>query len=139
MGSGWCGKPSTPMGLLKEEAENAIVNTLQKLFQTFSEDTRDQQVSAHNHSFITVIQSYDCKQTSVGFLYFEKMDDVVSLNVFTKGLPASPFLVVHVHWTLSRSMVRELVVETDWSVLACFWGRERGTSQACMAGLSPGA
>ena len=77
--------------LPKGEAENAIVNTLQKLFQTFSEDTRDQQVSAHNHSFITVIQSYACKQTSVGFLYSEKRDDVVSLNVFTKGFPASPF------------------------------------------------
>ena len=56
----------------------------------FSQDTRNQQVSAYNHSFITVIQSYDSKQTSVGLLYTEKIDDVVLLNVFKKGFSASP-------------------------------------------------
>ena len=74
----------------KGEAENATVNTFRKLFQTFCPDTRDQQVSANNHSLITVIQSYDCKQTPVSLLYYEKMDDVVLLNVFTKGFSASP-------------------------------------------------
>ena len=76
---------------VKGEAENAIVNTLSKAFQTCSKDTRNQQVCAYNHSFITVIQSYVCKQTPVSFLYSEKMDDVVLLNEFTKGFSASPF------------------------------------------------
>ena len=75
--------------LHKGEAKNVFVNTLSKNFQTFSQDTRNPQVSAYNHSFITVIQSYDCKQTSVGLLYSEKIDDVVLLNVFTKGFSAS--------------------------------------------------
>ena len=48
---------------------------------------------AYNHSFKTVIQSSDCKQTPVGLLYSEKMDDVVLLNVFTKGFSASPLYV----------------------------------------------
>ena len=75
---------------IKGEAENAIVNTLSKTFSDIFTGYKKQQVSVYNHSFVTVIQSYDCEQTPFGLLYDEKIDDVVLLYVFTKGFSASP-------------------------------------------------
>ena len=60
-----------------------------KLVQPFSQHAKDQQVSAYNHSFVSIIQSYDCKQVAGGLLHAEKMAEVVLLSVFRIGLAAS--------------------------------------------------
>ena len=65
---------------IKGDAENPIHNTLSKLLQPISQLTRKQQGYAYNHSFITFIQIYGCKETPVGLLYAEKMAVIFSLN-----------------------------------------------------------
>ena len=47
---------------------------------------------AYNHSFVSIIQNYECKQVLVSFLDAEKMVEVVLLNVFRIGFPASLLL-----------------------------------------------
>ena len=53
-------QPLALHGSAKGDAENSIHNTLSK---PFSQLTRDQQGSAYNHSFITFIKIYGCKET----------------------------------------------------------------------------
>jgi hypothetical protein len=71
-----------------EGFRKSIINSLRKLFQPFSQDARDQYVFAYNHIFVSIIQSYDCKQIPVGLLHVEKMADVVLLNVYRIGFRA---------------------------------------------------
>ena len=59
------------------------------LIEPFSQHEREQQVSAYNRSFVFNIQSYNSKQVPVGLLCAEKMPEVVLLNVFRIGFPAS--------------------------------------------------
>ena len=59
-----------------------------KLIQPFSQHARDQQVPAYNCSLVLLIQRYDCKQVPVGFLYAEKMAEVVLQNVLKIGFSA---------------------------------------------------
>ena len=60
--------------------------------QPYSQHARGQQVPAYNRSFVSIIQSYDCKQVPVGLLHAEKVTEVVLLNVFRIGFPASLLL-----------------------------------------------
>ena len=57
--------------------------------QPISQYTIDLQVPSYNRSFDSLIQSYECKQIPVGLLHAEKMAEVVLLDVFRIGLPAS--------------------------------------------------
>ena len=87
---------------LKGDAENPIHNTLSKLLQPVAQHTRDQQVSAYNHIFITIIQSLGCKEIHVGLLYAEKIAEVVLLNVLWIGFSASTlkeYFTILLSWT----------------------------------------
>ena len=75
--------------VIKRDAGNPILNTLRKATSAIILHARDQQVSAYNPSFVSIIQSYTCKQVPVGLLHAEKMAKVVLLNVFRIGFPAS--------------------------------------------------
>ena len=48
-----------------------------KLLQPFSKYARDQQVSAYNHSFLTICQSHGCKQILFSLLHAKKIDVAV--------------------------------------------------------------
>ena len=47
-----------------------------------------QQVSVYHHSFVSIIQSYDCKQVPGGLLLAEKRAEVVLVKVSKVGFPA---------------------------------------------------
>ena len=64
-------------------------NVDSKLIQPFSKHSRNQQVSAYNHSFLTIIQSHCCKEILFSLLHVKKIADVVLLYVFNIGFPAS--------------------------------------------------
>ena len=70
---------------LKGDAMNPIRNTLSITTSAFSQHTRDQQVSAYNHSCLTIIQSHGCKETPVGILHAEKMVELILINVQGQG------------------------------------------------------
>ena len=71
---------------------NPIRNTLSITTSAFSQHTRDQQVSAYNHSCLTIIQSHGCKETPVGILQAEKMAELILINVLLIGFSACPLL-----------------------------------------------
>ena len=58
-----------------------------ELIQPVSQHARDQEVSAYNCSFVSIIQSYNCKQVAVGLLHAVKMAEVVLLTVFRIVFP----------------------------------------------------
>ena len=70
---------------VKRDAGNLILNTF------ISQYARDHQVSGYNRTFLSIIQSYDCKQVAVGLLHAKNMAEVVLLNVLKIGFPASLF------------------------------------------------
>ena len=43
----------------------------------------------YNHSFVSIILSYDCKQVPVGLWRAEKIAEIVFLNVFIIGFTTS--------------------------------------------------
>ena len=88
-----------------------------KLLQPFSQLTRDQQGSAYNHSFITFIQIYGCKETPVGLLYAEKMAVVVLLNVLLIGFSASPLWIL----IFSRVHVTRTMQCNKFRFIKIFW------------------
>jgi hypothetical protein len=59
----------------------------------FSQKARGQQLSAYKCSFVSIIQSYNCKQIPEGFLHAEKMAEEILLNVFRTGFLASLFSI----------------------------------------------
>ena len=77
------------IGVGKRDAGNPILNTLSKATSDISQHGRDQQVSAYNRSFVSIIQCYDCKQVPVGLSHAEKIAEVVLLSVFRIGFSAS--------------------------------------------------
>ena len=60
-----------------------------KLCQPFVRHSRDQQVSAYNHSFFSIIQSHGCKEILFSLLHANKIADAVLLYVFNIRFPAS--------------------------------------------------
>ena len=61
----------------------------QGMFQQFSQHAIGQQVSDYNCSFVSIIQIYNCKQVPVGLLHAWQMAEVVLINIFRIGFPAS--------------------------------------------------
>ena len=60
-----------------------------KLLQSFSKHSRDQKVSAHNGSFLTIIKSHGCKKILFSIFHAKKIADAVLLYVFIIGFPTS--------------------------------------------------
>ena len=63
-----------------------------KLLHPFSKHSRDQQVSAYNRSFFTIIQSQGSKEILFSLLHANKIADAVLLCVFNIGFPTSLFV-----------------------------------------------
>ena len=53
----------------------------------------DQKVSAYNCSFITIIQSPNCKETYISLYHAKKKADAVLIYIFDIGFPATIFLL----------------------------------------------
>ena len=69
----------------KRDAENPILNTLCKSTSEISKHSRDQEVSAYNRSFLTIIQSHGCKEILFSLLHAKKIAYTILLYVLTKG------------------------------------------------------
>ena len=76
---------------LKRDAGNPISNKFCITNSAFSKHAKNQQVSAYNHSFLTIIQTYGCKEILVTLLHAKKCADAAMLHVFIIGFPASLF------------------------------------------------
>ena len=63
-----------------------------KLLKPFSKHAKDQKVSAHNLSLLTIIQSHGCKEILFSLLHAKKIHDAVLLYVFNIEFPTSPIL-----------------------------------------------
>ena len=71
----------------QRDARNPILNTLRKAPSAIFSECKDQQVPGYNCSFVSIIQSYNCKLFSL--LDAEKVAEIGLLNVFRIGFPAS--------------------------------------------------
>ena len=71
-----------------------------KLLQPVSKHTRDQQVSAYNCSFLTIILCLGCKEILFSLLHAKKIADAVFLYVFNRpgvagAVLQSPLLLIN--------------------------------------------
>ena len=97
-------------GLIKMKQFNAFPFYKEQL-QPFSQHARNQQVSAYNHSFVSIIQRFYCKQVPFGLLYAVKMAEVVLLKVFRIGFPASLLLFIYSrHLESSFNVVFQFII-----------------------------
>ena len=90
-----------------------------KLHQPFSQHARDQQVFAYYCSFEWLMLTYDCKQVPVDILYVVKMAEVVLLNIFRIGFPASPFTNVHNFNKTAQLWAKQINVRQSSIVFLC--------------------
>ena len=74
----------------------------------FSACKRPKGICLHICSFLSIIQSYDCKQVPVGFLHADKMAEVIKLNVLRKKSSQHPSFV-RLSWTNQNSFISSKV------------------------------
>ena len=79
--------------IFKRDAVNPILNILSKASSAIFPACK----ITKSICFVSILQSYDCKQVPVGLMHAEKMAEVVVLIVSKTGFPASLLLFSQIY------------------------------------------